>query len=250
MLTKQRQQIILDMVNQTKSITVNEIKEATGASESTIRRDLTALDEEGKIIKVFGGAIALEETKNMLLELSVQEKTQMKVDEKKKIAKYAASLIKENDFVFLDAGTTTGYMIDYLHDDNNVTYVTNAVSHAKKLSDMGKKVILTGGSLKKSTEAVVGSIAVLSVSQYNFTKGFFGANGVSKKAGFTTPDVNEGFVKKIAVERTFKKYVLADYSKFDTVTSFTFAQLEDAIIITEKTPSESIASNCEFLLAD
>ena len=101
------------------------------------------------------------------------------MEEKKKIAQYAAELIEEEDFIYLDAGTTTGYMIDALGHTNAV-FVTNAVSHAQRLAAKGIKVFLIGGELKNSTEAVIGAQAMKNLQEYHFTKGFFGANGITK----------------------------------------------------------------------
>ena len=115
-------------------------------------------------------------------------------------SKYAASLIEPEDFVYLDAGTTTAYMLDYIG-QKNITFVTNAVAHAQRLVSMKKKVLLIGGELKASTEAVVGSQAIRTLQEYHFTKGFFGSNGVARKSGCTTPDASEAMVKRTAMEQ-------------------------------------------------
>ena len=107
MLTEQRHEIILRLLEKKKSITVTELKEFLDASESTVRRDITALDKAGKLTKVFGGAVALNH-KVTAYEPTVAQKSELNKEEKKKIAKYAASLILPDDFVYLDAGTTAG----------------------------------------------------------------------------------------------------------------------------------------------
>ena len=91
-----------------------------------------------------------------------------------------------------------------------------------------------GGKLKGTTEAVVGAGAIESLSLYNFTLGFWGTNGIHKKAGFTTPDREEAGVKHTALWHCKKPYVLADSSKFDSISPVKFAEFEDALIITEK----------------
>ena len=116
MLTEKRYEIILSLLEERKSITVPELKELLKTSESTIRRDLTALDNAGRLVKVFGGAV-LAESGVTAAELSVAQKEDVNREEKEIIARYAASFIKANDFVYLDAGTTTGYMIE--HDFGN-----------------------------------------------------------------------------------------------------------------------------------
>ena len=212
MLTEQRHRLLLELVNEKKSITVTEAKEVLNASESTIRRDIIALHNAGKLTKVFGGAVALEEDV-ITEEPSVEQRVEQNKEEKYMIAEYAASLIKPGDFVYIDAGTTTGYMLNFLN-----------------------KVILIEGELKGSTEALVGGYAAASLKKFHFSKGFFGTNGLTKKAGFTTPDTSEALVKNKAMEQCKECYVLADQSKFDKISPVTFQQFGRATIITESKP--------------
>lgn len=235
MLTEQRYEQILRLLEQKKSITVTEVKELLNTSESTVRRDITALHNAGKLVKVFGGAVAADNSIYTAHELTVAQKLKVNQEEKRRIAKYAASLIAPEDFVYLDAGTTTGYMLEYIA-EKNVTFVTNAVAHAQRLLTLGNRVFLVGGELKASTEAIVGSQAMQTLASYHFTKGFFGTNGVTKNTGFTTPDVNEALVKKLALNQCRKRYVLCDTTKFGNVSSVTFGDFEDADIISERLP--------------
>lgn len=247
MLTEKRHEIILQLLRKKGSITVNEIKDELGISESTIRRDLNTLDEEGKLVKVFGGAVTVNYEFSGK-EPTVSQKEEVNLDAKKDIARYAASLIEPDDFVFIDAGTTTGCMIDYIR-QKKATYVTNAVAHARNLAVAGFRVILIGGELKGSTEAVVGSSAVETLRQYNFSKGFFGANGISIKSGVTTPDVSEAAVKKTALEHSNYKYILADSSKYDNVSSVTFAGLKEVQFITDRKVPD-VYKDCDIVCVD
>ena len=235
MLAEQRYKIILDLVEKNKSVTVTEIREVLNASESTVRRDITALHNASKLIKVFGGAVSIESNLTAI-EPTVAQKSDLNRDEKVRIGKYAASLIGNDEFVYIDAGTSTGSMLEFI-DVNRVSFVTNAVAHAQVLAAMGAKVYLLGGQLKSSTEAIVGNTAVRALSGYHFTKGFFGTNGVSKQEGFTTPDADEAIVKETAMGQCRKAYVLADSTKFNSVSSVTFANMGDAVIITDKLPA-------------
>lgn len=98
----------------------------------------------------------------------------------------------------------------------------------------GFRVYLIGGELRAVTEAVVGEEALESLRKYNFTKGFFGINGISKKSGFTTPDVNEALVKKTALSQCLDAYILADASKFGRISAVCVAGLDQAVIVTGK----------------
>lgn len=115
-------------------------------SESTIRRDLTELNRQGLLIKVHGGATAIKSV--LSREEEVITKSKKHQEEKRKIAKYAASLINKEDIVYLDAGTTTEMMLDYLR-EYDVIYVTNGITHARKLMNAGFKVHLIGGEIKR-----------------------------------------------------------------------------------------------------
>ena len=167
------------------------------------------------------------------LEQNVDEKAVLFVREKEAIARYAASIIEDGDFVFIDAGTTTEKMIDFIP-ARQVTFVTNAFVHAKRLAQRGFKVFLPAGEIKLSTEAIIGASCVLSLDQYNFTKCFMGVNGISVTGGFSTPDPNEASVKAAVINNSHTAYILADHSKFDKTSSVKFAYLNKCRIITDR----------------
>ena len=237
MLTEERQNAILKELKEKGAVTVTGLSAELGISESTVRRDLQGLAAVGKLHKVHGGATALEANNYASDEDDVPTKATKNISEKERIAKYAAGLIDDSDFVFLDAGTTTEKMIDYLDSKLKASFVTNGIVHAKKLISKGLRAYIIGGQLKLSTEAVIGAVAVNNLKQYNFTKSFMGANGITVSQGFTTPDTEEGLLKAEAVNRSYMSYVLADHSKFNRVFSVTFAPVEKACIITDNLPN-------------
>ena len=142
-------------------------------------------------------------------------------------------------------------MIAYLT-EKNATYVTNAVSHARDLVRAGFRVLLIGGELKENTEAVVGADAILHIQKYHFSKGFFGTNGVSVKLGFTTPDVREALIKKVAILNTQAgaRYILADNEKFGMTSSVTFSELGGTVTITDKQPPELYTKSMEIVVVE
>ena len=93
--------------------------------------------------------------------------------------------------------------------------------------------VFAGRRAEEDTQALVGGAAVEWLNKYNFTKGFFGTNGIHLEKGYTTPDISEALVKEAAMKRCREAYVLADSSKFGHVSSVTFARFEDAQIITD-----------------
>jgi DeoR family fructose operon transcriptional repressor len=242
MLTEERLQRIQSLIEERKSVTTQEIVEALGISESTVRRDFTVLDNQGRITKVRGGAMAKGD-RYSTVDDTVSLRQNRNQEEKRIIAQYAASLIEPNDFVYLDAGTTTELMIDYLT-VKDVVFVTNAVAHARKLSQAGYGTYILGGEFKASTEAIVGVEAVACLKKYNFTKGFWGTNGVSRKGGFSTPDVKEAMVKRTALESCAHPYVLSDRDKFSQISCVKFGEFANAVIITSKLEKKEYA-RCE-----
>ena len=111
MLTEQRYEVILKLLEEKNSITVAEVKDLLNTSESTVRRDITALHNAGKLVKVFGGAVACDRTV-ITHEPTVEQKAEVNVEAKQLVAAKAAALIRPEDFIYLDAGTTTELMID------------------------------------------------------------------------------------------------------------------------------------------
>ena len=236
MLIEERKKIILEKLKINSMVTLAELIDEIGASESTIRRDLQMLDKEGKLKKVHGGAVAIGDDyfKN---DYKVFLRQEINKGEKNEIAKFASKIVEDGDTIYIDAGTTTEHMIDYLK-NKQITVVTNGIAHAKKLVDMNIKTFILGGEIKGVTEAIVGVRAVKDLESYNFTKGFFGANGISLENGCTTPDANEAMVKTEAIKKCGKAYILADKSKFDENSFITFCKMEDVIIITDKEECE------------
>lgn len=230
MLTEERFAKILSILEDMGSVTVQQLMTELDASESTIRRDLTALDGNGQLTKVHGGAI-LKSTVYRTRDDEVIHRKEQNKDAKERIARYAAELITAGDFVYIDAGTTTERMIDYIV-NRQAIFVTNAITHAKKLADHGCTVYILGGEFKAVTEAIVGEEAVVTLDKYNFTKGFWGTNGVSLQKGFSTPELKEALVKRKSMENCKECYVLADESKFNQISSVTFAPFDSATVIT------------------
>lgn len=234
MLAEDRHAQIVEMVSTRGSVTVPELAETLGTSESTIRRDLEKLDSAGKLSKVHGGATSLERV-HVTRDVSLTERVVLNAGEKRQVAAYAATLIGPDDFVYLDAGSTTGALIDHLS-ETRASYVTDSVSHAMKLVTRGFRVVVLGGELKGVTEALVGPEALECLDRMNFTLGFWGTNGISQDRGLTTPDRSEAMVKRASMARCDRRYVIADDTKFDRIAPVTFAELADATILTNRRP--------------
>ena len=237
MLSQERYNLIQNIINERNTVTVAELAEALETSESTIRRDLTALDELGKIKKFFGGATKVKHNEGFF-EAAVSTKENLMSEEKTQIARYSATLINDNDFVYIDAGTTTSRLIDFITNDK-ATYVTNGITHARKLIHKGLNAYIVGGKIKSLTEAIVGAEGIANLSSFNFSKAFMGTNGIDIDAGFTTPDIEEAMMKEAALKHSYTAFVLADRTKFKKVFPVTFSDIDKCCIVTDALPDKN-----------
>ncbi|SET54716.1 transcriptional regulator, DeoR family [Oceanobacillus limi] len=237
MITAERHRMILHLLEQKKIVRIHELVEELNASESTIRRDLSELEQQNRLKRVHGGASLLHQTKE---EPSVLEKSTKNLSEKSKIAAYAVSLIKDNDSIYLDAGTTTYEMIQHIS-AKDITVVTNGPSHIKPLLEKGIHTYLLGGFVKPRTEALIGQLAIQSLEKFRFDKSFIGVNGIHLHDGFTTPDPEEAALKSTAIKLSQRAFVVADHSKFHEVTFSQIDELDAATIITNETNPETLS---------
>lgn len=235
MLQDSRLNEILKLVDQKGAVRVDELAKLFNISESTIRRDLIELSKQNKLIKVHGGATATNYAGNITFDRVDKDyffRENLEKEKKELIARKAASLIKEGASVYLDASTSVASVIDYLK-PVDAYFVTNSPLIAKKLAMKNFKVFVTGGELKLTTDAYTGGFAIEFLNKFNFSIGLFGTNGIHRTANFTTPDPVEASIKRKAMERTYKSYILADSSKFNNVAFVTFANLSEATLITD-----------------
>ncbi len=230
MLTEERHLTILNLLKEKEVVKIHELTELTGASESTIRRDLTDLEDKGLLRRVHGGAAKVSRKRT---EPSMNEKTNRFYEEKSAAGRLAASLIEDDDCIFIDAGTTTLAIIPCIQ-AKNIVVVTNGFDHLRLLAERGIEAYGTGGRLKESTKALTGTGAVHSLQQYWFDKAFLGVNGIHMVAGYTTPDPEEAIVKREALKRAQQPFIVTDASKFQESTFAYIAKLEDAVIVTGK----------------
>ena len=236
MISEKRFEIILNEVNRKGIVTVKEITELLGTSDATTRRDFQALEDMGKLVKFHGGAKRLA-SDYIFLEEDFTTRKELNMEQKQDIAFYAKELIKPNDFIFIDAGTTTFELVKQMKDldlKGDVGIVTNALKHAAALSRYGYSVHVLEGDMKASTEALVGDSALASLQKFNFTKSFIGTNGTHSKSGFTTYDIRESSIKNLAMNNSKESFVLCDSSKFGRIAPISFGVLKQATVITTR----------------
>ncbi len=186
-ITEKRHELILEELSHKDFLTLQELIDRTGCSASTIRRDLSKLQQLGKLQRVHGGAMLKE---NRMVEANLTEKLATNLDEKKMIAKIAANQINDNECLFIDAGSSTLELIKYIQ-AKDIIVVTNGLTHVEALLKKGIKTIMLGGQVKENTLATIGSSAMEILRRYCFDKAFIGMNGLDIELGLTTPDEQE-----------------------------------------------------------
>lgn len=228
-LKSKRKQLIMEKLSHDKFVRLDDLVSLIDTSESTVRRDLDELESERKLHRVHGGA---ELPHSLQEEFTNQQKSIKNIQEKMQVARKAASLISNDDVIFVDAGTTNELLLGYLNQDN-LTVVTNSIHHAAKLVDKNIQTIIIGGHVKKSTDASIGAVAYEQIKQLNFDKAFLGINGIDEEF-LTTPDMEEAVIKKTVIENARKSYIVTDSSKIGRVSFAKVDKIENATIITNQ----------------
>jgi DeoR family fructose operon transcriptional repressor len=245
MFTEERHQLIAEMLSKKSRIKVSEISELLNVSESTIRRDLKEMEEMGLLSRTHGGAVSSSVTN---FEPSYNEKETSSLEEKGSIGKAAAAMVKDGDTVVIDSGTTTLQIAKNIT-AKNISVITNSIDIASVLCQKeGVEVILTGGSLRSNTRAMVGQIAENVIRNFRVDKAFIGANGLSTEAGLTTPNYGEAQTKKAMIDIANKVIIVIDSTKFNKVNLAVISPASEiTTIITDSAADKKVLKEYENL---
>jgi DeoR/GlpR family transcriptional regulator of sugar metabolism len=201
-------------------------------SEATIRRDLETLEARGLLERTHGGAIW---THRLAHEPAYSLSAEVHPAEKRAIGRAAAALVAEGETVFINSGTTTTEVMRSLaarEDLKRLTLVTTNLTGTLEVRRPGFDVILLGGHFRPQSNAVVGSFARRSLGRIYATRSFIGVDGISLKAGITTPIGAEAEIARQMVERTHGPVVVvADHSKWGVVSNFEIASIRDVAVL-------------------
>lgn len=211
MFAAERRQRILDLVRSSGAISLRELARQVSTSEVTVRRDLRALEAEGLLDRRHGGAVV---SGGLSHEPSYSEKAQVAAEEKAAIAELAVSLVSDGDALVIGAGTTTQAFARRLTRFTELTVVTNSVLVAQELARArGVEVVLTGGLLRGSIHALVGSMAEQALAGVQSTRAFLSGNGLTVDRGLSTPNVIVAGVDRAMAAAAREVVVLADHTK-------------------------------------
>ena len=214
MFAEERQRKIIDMLKESSSLKVVELAAHFDVSESTIRRDLQELEEHQILKRTHGGAVSIHERG---FEPTFKEKKEEFSHEKERIGELAADLVEDGYSVILDTGTTTLEIAKRIR-NKKITVITNSLDIAEELSEVENiELIMTGGTLRGNTRAMVGYLTENTLKNFRADIAFIGANGVTRKDGATTPNHVEAMTKRAMIASSHRVYLVADTSKFGSV---------------------------------
>jgi len=212
-----RRNNIVAHVNQHGHTQVETLASQFNTSVVTIRKDLAALAEQGKLIRQFGGAVpALDYTKSAITEGDATENVHQKTTALSPIGKAAAGLIKSGHKLVIDCGSTTASLLPFLSDKKNLVVMTNALATANFLTrcETEPTVLMTGGTWDAQSQSFQGAMAEQLVSAYNFDLAFIGAAGIDVNRGTTTFNELTGVTRAMASAAS-KVVVMASSTKLN-----------------------------------
>jgi len=242
----ERQQRILEILQEKKSCSVAELAETLCFSGATIRRDLNILAKEMKVRKTFGGAVIVEK---YCTEVPMAVRRDENAAVKERLCKAAAKLLQDSMTIFIDSSTTTEYILPYLKDHKGLTVVTNNPDIPAKLSGTDITIYSTGGKLLHHSNSYVGEFARNMIRGINADLLFFSARGVGLD-GRVTNSSTEDDIHKVMIENSKRTCLLIDSTKVGKIYPFTFSRIQDIdVIVTDKPLPESI-SHSDVVIAE
>jgi DeoR family fructose operon transcriptional repressor len=224
----QRKNHILDRLLSNGRVDATEVAESLGVTGETIRKDLIALERQGILRRVHGGAVPVQ---SLAFEPGMEARTEFST-EKTRIAKAALAHLPAEGSVLIDAGSTTAKLVEMFPGDRELTVYTNTIPLAISLLTRPRLTVFTlGGRLRNKTFAEVGDWAVRALSEINVDVAFLGTNGISMTRGLTTPDPAEAAVKRLMLGCAAKRVLLADHSKFGVIKGTKHGDVDDIDVL-------------------
>lgn len=237
MFAVERRRAIVDHVRARGVVSLRELADALNTSEVTVRRDVRAMEEEGVLDRLRGGAAW---PGRLTHEQTHQQKSQVATAEKVAIARLATELVVEGDALVIGAGTTTQEFARALARFTDLTVVTNSILVAEELARTTAEVVMTGGTLRGSTYALIGSAAEQSLQQVGVRHAFLSGNGLTAGRGLSTPNMQSASIDQAIVRSAQDVVVLADHTKLgvDTMVQTVAAEAITHLVTDDKADPE------------
>jgi len=222
--TPERQKQILALLTRQRRLSVAEIVAQFAISEATARRDLETLALQGKVERVHGGVIAVEQAPP---ELPILERESEQADEKTRIGLAAANLVADKETVFLGSGTTVLEVARNLRNRKNLTVITNSLPVLNALAGAdGLTVICLGGMLRNSEMSFIGHITEQALSEVRADKVILGTRGLSLEHGLTNDYLQETLTDRAILKIGREVILVADHTKVNRVATALLAPLD------------------------
>ena len=210
--TLTRRAKILEILEKQGQVRINDLKEMFSVSEVTLRNDLEKLEGKKLLIRTRGGGIKTPEVR---FDYQFNKAMTVSLKEKQAIGKEAGKLVKDNETIILDSGTTTLEVARNLVNLNNVTVITNSINIAFELLNYPNlRIIMLGGNIRPSSLSVNGPFAENNLKDLYCDKVFLGVNGVDSKLGIFTTVIEDTPLNRLMIERSKEVIVVTDSSKF------------------------------------
>lgn len=224
MLKKERQNAILEMIQDRKYCTVNFFAGRLFVAPMTIRRDLREMEAAGVLTRLYGGA-TIPDYENREIPFELRSKSNHPV--KERLAKQAAALIHTGDVVFLDASSTVNLITEHLLPEQNLTVITNSTLVAQRLKEKHIRCYLTGGMPVENSYALVGSIAEKCLADLHANICFFSAQGIDETGCISDQSEAETALRRLFIQNSGKQYFLFDGSKYGKRFAFKICSATD-----------------------
>lgn len=219
-----RQKQMLALIAQRGSITMEELQHIFGTSMNTIRSDVAKLAASGAVEKIYGGVRILSTQEVPLF----THRSDLHADAKRRIAQFAQTLIQEGDTLYIDPGTTTMHLMDYLSPARHVTIITGNLSILSRAQAFPNvELIVLPGLLNRRTNSVADVSTLEFLSRYRCAKAFLGASGVSPTGKLNVSTYMEYELKKLAMQQSLHTFLLADGSKFGKESLMAYGSISD-----------------------
>ena len=225
MTTYERRQSLLDMLRKTPGLSVSELAVALDVSEGTVRNDLNALELQGLLTRVHGGAV-LHQQENFQ-DNSFFRRHQENASAKIVIAREAAALVNDDDSILLDASSTAYYLAQALSKHQRLRVMTNGFKAAQELAkNTSNTVFLIGGIVNSGASSVTGLFSEHIIEELHIHKAFLSCSGFSLQRGMTEVHLAEAQLKQKVIDSSKELFALVDSSKFGAEDLTSFARPE------------------------
>ncbi len=225
MITYERRQSLLDILRKQPGQRVPELAAALNVSEGTIRNDLTALEQQGLLTRVHGGAVL--HPSDQFQNNSFLKRYQQNAPAKLAIAREAAALVQDGDSILLDASSTAYYFAKALAKHQRLRVMTNGFEVARELAgNTTNTVILIGGIVNNESSSVTGLLSEHIIEELHIQKAFLSCSGFSLECGMTEVHLAEAQLKRKVIDSSQELFALVDSSKFGKQDLTSFARPE------------------------